>query len=50
MGRDYIRQHKPDDDDLNYEQSKQLCEEKGIFWQPNEIQYTYDIILSFSKY
>ena len=32
MDRNYIKKHKPDDNDLNYEQSKQMCADKGTFY------------------
>ena len=38
MDGDYIRRKKPDyDDDLDYEQSKQMCADKGNFKPDNFI-------------
>ena len=38
MDGDYIRRKKPDyDDDLDYEQSKQMCADKGTFKPDNFI-------------
>ena len=47
MDEDYIRRNKPDDDDdLDYEQSKKMCADKGTSKYDNIIIESYIVLIN----